>query len=470
MVPDATGAFVSAPLTLDAAALFTDLYELTMAAALFREGGRIGGMATFSLFVRRLPPVRGFLVAAGLEDTLEYLRGFRFGGEALEWLRTLGRFEPVFLDHLAGVRFSGNVRAVPEGTILFADEPLLEITGPLLEAQLVETAVINFCHVQTVLASKAARSVLAAGGRTLAEFGLRRSHGMDAGLKAARSAMLVGFDATSDVLAGRTWGLPLTGTMAHSFVTAFASEIEAFRAYASASPDGAVLLLDTYDTVAAAHLAVEVARELSAAGHRLAGVRLDSGDLAVLSRQVREVLDTGGFPDVQIVVSGGLDEHDIAALISAGAPIGAFGIGTRLNVSADAPSLDLVYKLVRLGGRDVLKLSPGKETWVGGKQIVRRLGADGRLAGDTLALEEEAVPAGATGLLEPVMQGGALLRPHPTMAEMRTHCAGQLASLPDGLRRLRDPDVYEPAPSESLNARQAGAKAKVGGPPRHPSP
>ena len=455
MAPEAPGSFSSAPLTLGDAALFTDLYELTMAATFFREG--VGGSATFSLFVRRLPPERAFLVAAGLADVLEYLREFRFSTGALDYLRALGRFEPAFLEHLAAFRFTGDVRAVREGTVLFAGEPLLEVTAPLVEAQVVETAAINFCHVQTVLASKAARSVLAAGGRTLAEFGLRRSHGMDAGMKAARAALMTGFDSTSNVLAGRVYGAPLSGTMAHSFVAAFPTELDAFRAYARAFPDGAVLLLDTYDTTAAAHLAVQVASELAGEGHRLAGVRLDSGDLAATSREVRAILDAGGCPDVRIIVSGGLDEHDVAALLAAGAPIDAFGIGTRLDVSADAPSLDMVYKLVRLGGRDVLKLSPGKETWVGAKQIIRRLGPDGRLAGDILALAEEAVPAGAEGLLEPVMRQGALLRPHPPLAALRTHCADQLRRLPEGLRRLRDADGYEVTASEGLRARQVEA-------------
>jgi nicotinate phosphoribosyltransferase len=460
------GAFVSAPLSLDDAALFTDLYELTMAASFFRE--RVGGAATFSLFVRRLPPERGFLVAAGLEDVLEYLRRLRFSTNALAYLESLGRFEPDFLASLRELRFTGDVRAVPEGTVVVANEPLLEVTAPLAEAQLVETAAINFCHVQTVLASKAARSVLAARGRTLAEFGLRRSHGMDAGMKAARSALLTGFDSTSNTLAGRTYGFPLSGTMAHSFVAAFPSELEAFRAYARAFPDSAVLLLDTYDTVAAAHKAATVARELAAAGDRLAGVRLDSGDLATLSREVRRILDAAGCADVRIVASGGLDEHQVAELLGAGAPIDAFGIGTRLDVSADAPSLDMVYKLVRLNGRDLLKLSPEKATWVGRKQIFRRLGPDGRLAGDTLGLEEEPAPPGARALMEPVMRGGALLRPHPPLTEVRAYCAEQLAALPEGLRRLRQPEPYEVVVSEALQARQAAAVAAwtADGPPR----
>ena len=451
------GAFVSAPLTLGDAALFTDLYELTMAAGFFREG--VSGSATFSLYVRRLPPERGFLVAAGLADVLEYLRGFRFSPDAVDYLRSLGRFEPAFLAHLAALRFTGQVRAMREGTVVFAEEPLLEITGPLIEAQLLETAVINFCHVQTLLASKAARVVMAANGRGLAEFGLRRSHGTDAGMKAARCAFLAGFDSTSNVLAGRTYGVPLSGTMAHSFVTAFPREIDAFLAYARAFPDSAVLLLDTYDTAAAARQAVAVARGLAADGHRLAGVRLDSGDLAALSREVRAILDGGGFPDVRIIVSGGLDEHDVAALLSAGAPIDGFGVGTKLDVSADAPSLEMVYKLVSFGGRDTLKVSPEKETWVGAKQVVRRRDADGRLAGDTLGLASEDVPADTEALLEPVMRDGRLIGPHPALETLRAHCAGQVAALPEGVRRLREPDGYSVAPSDALRVRQAAARA-----------
>ncbi len=460
MTGRAIGAYVSAPLTLADAALFTDLYELTMAAAFLREN--VSGTATFSLFVRRLPAERGFLVAAGLEDALEYLHAFRFSSAAIDYLFSLGRFEAAFLDQLPSLRFTGDVRAVAEGTVLFADEPLLEVTGPILEAQLVETALLNLLHVQTVLASKAARSVLAAGGRTLAEFGLRRSHGTDAGMKAARAAVLAGFDSTSNVLAGRTWGVPLSGTMAHSFVTAFPREGEAFRAYARAFPDAAVLLLDTYDTLAAAREAVAVARELAADGHRLAGVRLDSGDLGTLSREVRAILDVGGCRDVKILVSGGLDEHDIAGLLEGGAPIDGFGIGTRLTTSADAPSLDLVYKLVRFGERDVLKLSPGKGTWVGAKQVIRHVGTDGRMGGDTLALAEEPIGRDMVGLLEPVMRGGELLRAHPTLADIRGRCAAQLAMLPDGVRRLTEPDVYPVTPSQRLRERQRAAEQAIG--------
>jgi nicotinate phosphoribosyltransferase len=452
--------FRSGPLTLHDAALLTDLYELTMAAAFLREG--MHQPATFSLFTRRLPPSRGFIVAGGLEDALEYARGLRFSSDALAWLRSLGRFEAGFLEYLAGLRFTGEIRAVPEGTVVFPDEPIMEVTAPLIEAQLLETALLNICHLQSVLASKAARVVLAARGRGVAEFGLRRSHGTDAGLKAARAAWIAGFESTSDVLAGKTWGIPLSGTMAHSFVTAFGDELEAFRAYVRAFPDTSILLIDSYDTLGGARKAVVVAQELAAEGKALAGVRLDSGDLLALSREVRRVLDQAGFPKVRIVASGGLDEHDVDTLLGAGAPVDVFGIGTRYNVSADAPSLDLVYKLVRYSDRDVLKLSEGKETWVGAKAVYRTLDRAGKAAGDVLAVAEEPAPAGAgASLLQPVMRGGELVRPHPALAEVRRWCAEQVAALPDEVRRLRGHAEYPVRQSEALRLRQADALAKV---------
>ena len=448
------------PLTLRDSALFTDLYELTMAAAFFREGMR--RQATFSLFARRLPASRAFLVAAGLEDALAYARDLQFGPDAIEYLRSLGRFDQEFLRFLATLRFTGEIRAVPEGTVVFPDEPLLEVTAPVIEAQLLESALLNALHLQTVLASKAARVVLAAGGRGLAEFGLRRSHGTDAALKAARCAWIAGFGSTSDVLAGRTYGIPVSGTMAHSFVTAFGDELEAFRAYARAFPDTATLLIDSYDTLEGARKAVVVARELAAAGHALAGVRLDSGDLPALSREVRRILDEAGLPDVRIIASGGLDEHDLEALLAGGAPVDSFGIGTRLNVSADAPSLDLVYKLVRYGDRDVLKLSEGKVTWVAAKAIYRALGADGTAEGDVLALEEEPPPPRCgESLLRVVMRDGEPVDGAPPLADVRRHCAAQLATLPPGLRRLRGHDDYPVCASEALRARQHEALNQV---------
>jgi nicotinate phosphoribosyltransferase len=327
---------------------------------------------------------------------------------------------------------------------------------------MVESALLNFCHLQTLLTSKAARVVLAAGGRSVAEFGLRRTAGIDAALKAARSAYIAGCDLTSNVLAGMEYAIPVSGTMAHSFVTAFSSELEAFRVFAETFPGGTVLLLDSYDTVAAAHKAVEVADMLAHQGRRLAGVRLDSGDIVGLSRQVRAILDEAGLQGVPILVSGGLDEHAIEAFLAAGAPIDAFGIGTRMNVSADAPYLDMVYKLVRFEGRDILKLSEGKESWVGEKQVVRTRRDDGRFARDILSLADEPVPAGAEPLLQPVMAAGELIRPHPALEEIRARCADQVRSLPEELRRLREAGSYAVDYSDALRARQASAKAGVG--------
>jgi nicotinate phosphoribosyltransferase len=313
-----------------------------------------------------------------------------------------------------------------------------------------------------VLASKAARVVIAARERGVAEFGLRRSHGTDAGLKAARCAWIAGFHSTSDVLAGKAYGIPLSGTMAHSFVTAFSDELDAFRAYARAFPDTAVLLIDSYDTLAGARKAVVIARELAESGHHLSGVRLDSGDLLELSREVRRILDAAGYSDVRIVASGGLDELDIERLIAEGAPIDVVGVGTRYNVSADAPSLDLVYKLVSYEERDVLKLSEGKETWVGRKALYRTRGNHGKIAGDLLALAEERLPddAGAP-LLQPAMRGGELLREHPSLDEVRQHCMAEIAALSDGLRRLQSPAAYPVRTSAELRARQERAVAEA---------
>ncbi len=455
--PASPGDFVSGPVVLRDAALFTDLYQLTMAAAFFREA--MAEEAAFSVFVRRLPPERGFLVAAGLEDVLELLQGFRFSPASLSYLDSLRRFDPAFLKYLETLRFTGEVRAMAEGTVFFADEPVLEVIAPIVEAQLLETAVLNFCHLQTVLASKAARVALAARGRPVAEFGLRRTHGIDAGLKAARSSYIAGCGLTSNVAAGRAYGIPLTGTMAHSFVTAFPRERDAFNSFARTFPDSAVLLLDSYDTVAAARLAVEVADDLAARGHRLAGVRLDSGDLAALSREVRRILDSGGHPEVSIFVSGGLDEHAVEELVSNDAPIDAFGVGTRMNASVDAATLDMVYKLVRYAGRDVLKLSEGKRTWVGEKQVWRLAGRD------IIGLWDEPGPDAAEPLLHPVMRGGKPLQNHPPLILARERCAAELGRLPPEVKRLRDAATYPVRQSPTLLARQAAAERALAAQP-----
>jgi nicotinate phosphoribosyltransferase len=457
--PALRGAFVSGPVVTRDAALFTDLYELAMAASYFREA--MHDRATFSLFVRKLPKDRGFLLAAGLEDVLTFLETFRFSDAAIAYLASTRRFDDRFLRFLGDLRFTGDVWAVPEGTAVFPDEPLLEITAPIIEAQLVETAVMNACHFPTVLASKAARCVMAGQGRAIVEFGLRRTPGVDAGMKAARCAFLAGAAMSSNVLAERCYGIPATGTMAHSYVVAFPREIDAFRAFARAFPEHTTLLIDTYDTVTAARKAVQVAKELEARGQRLAGVRLDSGDILSLSREVRRILDEAGLGYVRIFVSGGLDEYAIDDLLTAGAPIDAFGVGTHMDVSADAPYLDMAYKLVRYAGRHVLKFSAGKETWTGEKQVYRFRAPDGHFEGDRLALRHEAPPDGAEPLLDTVMTSGAATKPRPPLSAIRDHCAAQLRALPEGVRRLRGPAPYPVAYSDRLRDLQRSRKAEL---------
>jgi nicotinate phosphoribosyltransferase len=347
--------------------------------------------------------------------------------------------------------------------VVFANEPLLEISAPIIEAQLVETAVLNLLHLQTLLASKAARCVLAADGRPVSEFGLRRTHGIDAGMKAARCAFIAGASTSSNVMAGLHYGIPPTGTMAHSYVSAFPREIDAFRAFAHAFPARTILLLDTYDTVAAARKAAVVAKELEARGERLVGVRLDSGDLAALSREVRRILDDAGLSYVRIFVSGGLDEAGIAACLGAGAPIDAFGVGTRMDVSADAPYLDMAYKLVEYDGRPVRKSSAGKGTWAAQKQVYRRLESGRAFAGDVIALREEPAPPGTVEiLLRSMMERGRLLAPHPALTAVRDYCAAQIASLPAGVRDLVDGAVYPVSYSERLVSLQRSLEAARG--------
>jgi len=457
----ARGAFASGPLLTRDAALFTDLYELTMAASYLREG--MHGPATFSLVVRKLPGERAFLVAAGLEDVLNFLRDFRFSDDALSYLDSLDLFDPPFLDLLRRQRFTGAVRAVPEGTVIFANEPLLEITAPIIEAQLVETAVLNFVHLQTLLTSKAARCVLAARGRPVVDFGLRRTQGIDAGMKAARCAFIAGASMSSNVLAGFHYGIPPSGTMAHSYVSAFPHEIDAFRAFARSFPARTTLLIDTYDTVVAAHKAVLVAKEMEAKGHRLAAVRLDSGDLVDLSKQVRRIFDDAGLDYVKIFVSGGLDEASMRHCLAEGAPIDAFGVGTHMDVSADRPYLDMAYKLVEYDGRPVLKSSAGKATWAGQKQVFRRLRSGEGFAGDVIALREEPAPPGVVEmLLCAVMERGRLLAPHPALSAIRDYCAAQVAGLPDEFRELGGTaTAYPVSYSERLVSLQRSLEAQI---------
>ncbi|MBI2323159.1 MAG: nicotinate phosphoribosyltransferase [Chloroflexi bacterium] len=440
-------------------ALFTDLYQLTTGQSYFCE--RMHEPATFSLFVRHLPPNWGYLVAAGLDDVLSYLESLAFEPHDLAYLRQTGRFADDYLDFLAQLRFTGAVRALSEGTLFFPHEPVVEVTAPVIEAQLVETFIVNQVHFQSIIATKAARCVEAAPGRTVVDFSLRRTHGTDAGMKVARASYLSGCQSTSNVLAGARYGIPIAGTMAHSYIQSFPDELSAFRAYARAYPDACLLLIDTYDTVAGARRAAIVGRELAAAGHRLRGVRLDSGDMAALSREVRRILDEAGLADALIFASGGLDEHEMAQLLAAGAPIDAFGVGSKLGVSADAPYLDMAYKLVAYAGTPRLKLSAAKATWPDRKQVWRRVESE-RFREDVIALADEPGPAGALPLLQQVMRDGRRLH-RESLDEARRRALAQRAALPAEVRRITQPARYPVAFSAALQALRASVAAQAGG-------
>ena len=419
--------------------LLTDFYELTMAQSYFAEG--MDGEATFSLYVREYPPQRGYLVAAGIDDALDCLAALSFNDASVDYLRSTGAFADDFLDYLRGFRFAGSVRAMAEGSLFFTDEPVLEVTGPIIAAQLAETIVINQIQYQTLLATKSARCVTAAEGRPLADFAARRTHGSEAALRMARASFIAGFSATSNVLAARRYGIPPTGTMAHSYITSFADEAAAFRAYARRFPDRSILLLDTYDTVNAAHIAAQVGKEMADDGHRLTGVRLDSGDFDALSRQVRRILDDAGLDYVRIVASGGLDEYELERLAQSAAPIDMFGVGTRVGVSADAPWCDMVYKMVCCDGRPVMKLSAGKASLPGGKQVFRQCDTDGRMAGDVISLEDEILEHGEP-LLALAMSDGRRTNPPSPIDDARQRVADGLAALPAQYKKLREPARY----------------------------
>jgi nicotinate phosphoribosyltransferase len=450
-------------------ALFIDLYELTMAASYFQH--RMFAPATFSLFVRKLPPDRGFLVAAGLEEVVSFLETLAFSADDLAFLRQTGRFQADFLDYLAHLRFTGDVYALPEGRICFAHEPLLEITAPIIEAQVVETFVLNAMHLQTLIASKAARCFAAAQGRLLVDFALRRTHGIDAGLKVARASYLAGFDGTSNVLAGKLYGVPFYGTMAHSFIQSFDDEEEAFRAYAETFPAETALLIDTYDTLTGAQRAARVGQALQQGGSRLRGVRLDSGDLLTLSQQTRQILDAAGLTDTRIYASGGLNEYEVARLVAAGAPIDVFGVGTDMGVSGDAPALDMAYKLVEYAGRPRLKLSSKKVSLLGKKQEFRIVEAGGQYARDFLGLREESldevaraagVPLGrVTPLLEKLMENGRRLHLLPSLEEGRRLFLTDFARLPKEYKALRTPALYPVHLTPTLGRFQEEAVAQL---------
>jgi nicotinate phosphoribosyltransferase len=419
--------------------LLTDLYELTMLQAYFAQ--RMNGTAVFEFFVRKLPRERNFLMAAGLDQVIDYLHDLAFSSEELAWLRETGRFTPAFVDSLAGLRFTGDVEAMPEGTVFFADEPILRITAPLREAQLVESRVMNLLHYETVVASKAARIVLAAPGKMLVDFGLRRAHGADAGLLSARASYLAGFTGTATLEAGRRYQIPIYGTMAHSYVQAHADETTAFDSFAKSQPANAMLLIDTYDTEQAARKVVALVPRLAEQGIAIRGVRIDSGDLGEHARHVRAILDAAGLSGITIFASGNLDEYKLRELVAQCAPIDGFGVGTRMNTSADAPYLDCAYKLQEYEGRPRRKRSEGKATWPGRKQVFRARDNDGAPTGDILTLAGDA--AAGTALLLPVVRGGLAVGARATLEEAREHARTELAQLPERLRAL---DAAAPYP------------------------
>jgi nicotinate phosphoribosyltransferase len=427
-------------------ALLTDLYELTMAASYFDHG--MCEPASFSLFIRNYPAFRSYFVSAGLDDALRFLEDLQFSSDDLDHLGASGLFKRDFLSYLEKFRFTGDVYAISEGRLFFMNEPIMEVTAPLIEAQIVETFLINAVGLQTMIATKASRCVHAAGSRKLVDFSMRRTQGIDAAMKVARASYIGGFAGTSNVSAGKAFGLPIFGTMAHSYVTSFESEIEAFRAYARSFPDNVILLIDTYDTLSGAEKAVGVAKEMAKEGVELKGVRLDSGDMARLSKEVRRILHNAGLEKTMIFASGGFDEYKIMKVLDEGGDVDSFGVGTKMGVSADAPYLDMAYKLVRYDGHPVLKLSPEKQTLAGEKQVFRFTTSKGKLRKDIIALRDENLRSGEP-LLKKVMRGGKIVKKSPSLSRIQKIFQDEFSRLDDRFksiekRRYEYPVVLSP--------------------------
>ncbi|HEX5940443.1 MAG TPA: nicotinate phosphoribosyltransferase [Dehalococcoidia bacterium] len=432
-------------------ALFTDLYELTMAQAYWQAGKTATG--TFSLSIRNYPPDRAYFVLAGIDDILAYLEELSFNQDDVEFLESLRLFDSEFLEFLRGLRFTGSVRAMPEGTIFFANEPVIEVTAPVIEGQIVETFAINRINLQSLLATKASRVVHAARSWLVVDFGARRAHGIDAADQLARTSYLAGFGGSSNLQACARFAIPAFGTMAHAFVTTFDREQDAFVAYARSFPDTSTFLVDSYDTIEGVRNAVSVALRMKEEGHGLVALRLDSGDIGALAREARRMLDEVGLEDVQVFASGGLDEFEIDELLASGAPIGGFGVGTKVGVSADAPWTDCTYKLVEYAGRPLLKLSSGKETLTGPKQVFRSYHANGDYEHDVIGLSVERRADGEP-LLEDVMRDGRRLRPKPDLRVLRERFSAEFGRLPEPLRALHSPDTYPVEISDELRALQ----------------
>lgn len=443
--------------------LLLDLYELTMAASFFER--KVELRATFDLFIRTLPKNRSFFVAAGIENALRFLDDFSFSQQDIDFLKQKGIFKDAFLDYLKTLRFTGSVHGLPEGTVFFPNEPLLRITAPIIEAQLVESYLLNTFNVATTLCSKASRVVVAARGRGVYDFSLRRTQGADAAMASSRSSYIAGCWGTSNTLAGLTYGIPVTGTMAHSFVMSFKSELESFRAYASTFPDATTLLIDTYDCYRGLAHAITVAKELEAKGHALKAIRLDSGDLALLSKRARRELNEAGLSHVKILASGNLDEFKIEKLIAQGAKIDVFGVGTNMGVSSDMPYLDVIYKLSQINdakGRvsPVMKLSKEKVTYPGVKQVFRAYTKKGLYQKDTIGLEGEKIEG--KPLLEKVMERGKITIVYPSLEKIRSLAADNLKVLPAKYKKLQGSTRYPVVLSSGLQRMITKVKRQIG--------
>jgi len=436
--------------TKDNVALLTDLYQLTMGAAYFEK--MEGVEATFDLFIREMPQRRNYLVAAGLEQALRYLENLQFSEECISYLTEQKLFKQEFLEYLAKLRFTGEVWAVPEGSVVFPKEPLLRLTAPIIQAQLAETYLLNTVGFQTLIASKASRVVEAARGRGVVDFALRRVHGADAGLKGSRASYIGGCIGTSNVLAGMIYKIPIYGTVAHSFVMAHQNELDAFRSYADVFPDRCLLLIDTYNTIDGARNAVRVAKELESRGRKMVGVRLDSGDLVKLSKEVRRIFDENNLKYLKIFASGNLDEYKIEKLLKANSPVDMFGVGTAMGVSSDSPVVNANYKLAELRdekGNELprMKLSTGKITLPGKKQVYRFY-KNNLYSHDVIALEEEKLDG--EKLLLKFMERGRIIRKLPELSEIRERCRKNIVKLPEKYRKLKKAPAYPVLLSKKL--------------------
>ncbi|MFA5090685.1 MAG: nicotinate phosphoribosyltransferase [Candidatus Omnitrophota bacterium] len=443
-------------------ALLADFYEFTMAEAYFNY--RREALATFDLFVRDMPLNRAYLVFCGLKDILSYIRSVRFSNDDLGYLKRQGIFSADFLRYLKGLRFHGDIWAMPEGEVFFPGEPVIRVSASLIEAQIIESFLLSTVNLQTMIASKALRVVLAASGRRVYDFSLRRTHGAEAGVKVARAAYIAGFAGTANVLAGKIYGIPVSGTMAHSYVMSFKKELDSFLAYTSIFPRRSVLLVDTYDTIKGVANAIKIGRYLKEKGHPLLGIRLDSGDLVVLSRKARKMLDEGGLSDVKIFASGNLDEFKIEYLLDRGAKIDSFGVGTNMGVSVDAPYLDVVYKLSEVTDEEgnflpAMKLSRGKITYPGRKQVYRIFDNKGMFSRDIIGLENEKIKG--RPLLRRVIKEGRLVCKIPALERTRGYAKREIALLALRYKNIHTKDKYPVEISPGLKRLAQGFRRDI---------